>query len=222
MGKVRSKNTINLSIFSLINMHISFTKNFAWNLLLIIFSTLTIFRFSSLGRPIWIDEFLHFAFGSATSIVDAWNMFLLSLPINHGQTGIYMMLDYFLLKAFGANTLALRAPSIFCGAWLLFVANQFIKFQGFHYIWRLVVIFALFLQVGLMYFVGEARPYMPLAASVVGVLTYYSAPYGDRKYFFIRAIGYISVFIGVCTHPYFSIYWAFIYIFSVTVLVQKK
>ena len=192
-----------------------------WRVLLLIFIGLTLFRFSSLGRPIWIDEFLHFSFGAADTLSQAWSIFLTSLPINHGQTGVYMMLDYFLLHIFGANLLALRLPSLLCGAWLLISAAQFIRIQGFSYFWQIVMIFALFRHMGLMYFIGEARPYIPLAAAVVGTLVYYSVPYEKRNSLLIKGIGFFSVLLGVCMHPYFSLYWMAMFFFATVILIKR-
>ena len=202
--------------------HTSTFSRMIWRVLLLVFMGLTIIRFASIGRPIWIDEFLHFAFGAADSLREAWSIFLISLPVNHGQTGIYMMLDYFLLDIFGANLLALRLPSLLCGAWLLFSATQFLRLQGFSYFWQLVMVFALFRDVSLMYFAGEARPYMPLAASVVGILVYYSMPFRRRDSYLIKAIGFLSVLLGACMHPYFSLYWMAIFIFTTMVLIQRR
>jgi hypothetical protein len=76
--------------------------------------------YMSLGRPIWIDEFLHFAVAAIPSSAPAWQTITRSITgVNHGQTGVYMMLDYWLLSAFGANAVVLRLPSILSGIFLM-------------------------------------------------------------------------------------------------------
>jgi hypothetical protein len=81
---------------------------------------------ASLGRPIWFDEFLQFAFAADTSSNQAWNDIRQSIHgVNHNQTGVYMMLDYWLEKAFGANATVLRVPSILCGCFFCYVLSGF-------------------------------------------------------------------------------------------------
>ena len=197
------------------------TKKIMEYSLILFFIFTTLLTYSSIGRPIWIDEFLHFVFGSATSFEEAWKLFLLSRPINHGQTGTYILLDYLLLHVFGANAFALRIPSLISGCWLLIAAIQFIRGQGLSYLWQLMVVFILFSQTTLMYFTGEARPYMPLAAAVAGTLAYYAYPYSMRQSFLIMIMGIISVLWGVTMHPYFILYWVVIYFFTSLVLVNR-
>ena len=51
------------------------------------------------GRPIWIDEFVHFAFGAFGSTSEAWAAITTSINgVNHGQTGVYMLIDYWLFS----------------------------------------------------------------------------------------------------------------------------
>ncbi len=48
--------------------------------------------YSSLTRPIWIDEFLHYALGSHRSTAEAWLSINDTLPtFNHGQTGVHIV-----------------------------------------------------------------------------------------------------------------------------------
>src|ERR1700741_4257591 len=96
--------------------------------LLALLSGALILVYASTGRPLWIDEFLHFAFGAFRSTVSAWHAIRHSIAsINFGQTGIYMLLDYWLLKAFGANAVALRLPSILSAGLMLWGGLQFLS-----------------------------------------------------------------------------------------------
>src|SRR2546422_6396386 len=79
------------------------------------------------GKALVIDEFLHFAVGAYESTSEAWDIVRASIAggINHGQTGAYMMVDYWLLRAFGANLFWLRFPSLLAGLLLYLAALHF-------------------------------------------------------------------------------------------------
>lgn len=166
-------------------------------------------------RPIWIDEFLHFAFAAFDTTAEAWNAIKRSTSlVNHGQTGIYMLVDYWLLKAFGASVFWLRAPSLFSAFLLCYSASVVLKIRGFGILWQLFAIVIMVFQSELMYFAGEARPYMPLAASVVGTLVYSLATEAQRAKSEIKILGIFSIISGSLLHPYFSIYWALLFAFG--------
>lgn len=174
--------------------------------------------YASLGRPVWIDEFLHFAFASFDTTTLAWTAITQSLVnVNHGQTGIYMLIDYWLLKFWGANVLLLRAPSLISAFLLCYFSGLTLRIRGYGLTWQVLSIFIMFCQSELMYFSGEARPYMPLAAASVGTLLYYLASPTQRSHAAVRFVGWISVLLGVLMHPYFSIYWLAITIFGLWV-----
>jgi hypothetical protein len=170
---------------------------------------------SSFGRPIWIDEFLHFALGGFSSSSEAWGVIRESIKgINHGQTGVYMLLDYWLLKIFGANLFWLRFPSIF-SAFVAFLGSIYLfNVWKMSFWWRLIGIFALFSQSTLLYYAGEARPYMPLVAATICTLLYYSIPTTERNRIVISMIGWFSVLGGILFHPYFPVYWFLICSFT--------
>lgn len=122
-----------------------------------------IVAYASIGRPLWIDEFLHFAFGGFPSTVSAWHAIRHSIgSINFGQTGIYMLLDYWLLKAFGANAVALRFPSILSAGLTLWGGLEFLQKRRYPAIWQFILVVCYLGQATLMYYTGEARPYMAL------------------------------------------------------------
>ena len=164
--------------------------------------------YSGYRHPIWIDEFLHFALGAFAGPGDAWQVIQQTvLSINFNQTGIYMMADFWLLKLFGADSLALRLPSLMSAAWLLVSTATLFAVRGFGNLWRLVAVLAILAQRPLMNFAAEARPYMPLAAAVVGTLAFYLvAPEDRRGWIFI--VGVLSIGLGSLIHPYFPGYWA--------------
>lgn len=175
----------------------------------------SVLLFASIGRPVWIDEFLHFAFASFDTTSLAWNAITHSTSnVNHGQTGIYMLVNYWLLKIFGADVLALRAPSLICAVLLCYFSALVIRVRGYGLAWQVFAIFIMFCQSELMYFSGEARPYLPLATASVGTLLYYLASPVQRAKTTISFVGWFSVLLGVFMHPYFSIYWLMIAAFG--------
>lgn len=175
---------------------------------------------ASWGRPIWIDEFLHFALGSHRTTTEAWDTIRQSiLTFNHGQTGIYMILDYWLLQVFGASRFWLRFPSILSGLMVFASSTYLFHLWGMPFFWKIIGILALFSQGTLMFYLGEARPYMPLVAATIGTLAYYTASVTQRKNsILLRTSGIFFVILGVLFHPYFSIYWLTICLFT---FIQK-
>jgi hypothetical protein len=186
-----------------------------FNLVLLLFSVFCLGLYSSFGRPLWIDEFLHFALGSYETTGEAWYVIRESiLGINHGQTGIYMIINYWLMQIFGASTFWLRFPSLLSGLGLMLSTLYLFRLWQISFLWQFIGIMALGSQTQLMYFVGEARPYMPLVSATVCTLGYYSTPINLRSKFIFKIFGILSVLTGVLFHPYFCIYWPGIITFT--------
>ncbi len=174
-----------------------------------------------LGRPIWIDEFLHFAFAGFPDTASAWSAIAKSIgSINFNQTGLYMIVDFWLLKLFGASAFILRLPSLLSAAFLLLGAVIFMRNRGYSSLWQVVVIVGMFAADPLMQYTGEARPYMPLAAAAVGILAFYSAP-PERRGRGTMVLGYAAALLGAAFHPYFPAYWAVALLFSYGVWVAE-
>src|SRR5260370_21651551 len=88
-------------------------RKIAASALLGLLSCALIVAFASIGTPLWIDDFLHFAFGGFPSTVSSSHAIRHSITsINFGQTRLYMLLHYCMLKTFGEHTPALRPPGI--------------------------------------------------------------------------------------------------------------
>src|SRR6516225_1445984 len=78
----------------------------------VIIAALGIVLYSGYRHPIWIDEFLHFAFGAMSSASEAWSAIVQSIgQFNFNQTGIYMLVDFWLLKLFGASAFHYACPA---------------------------------------------------------------------------------------------------------------
>ena len=181
----------------------------------VLFAVAVLVLNSGIGKPVWIDEFLHFCFAGYDSTGEAWRAVHESVvKVNHGQTGVYMMLDYWLLKVFGASALALRLPSLISAAFLLLSSGAVMRFRGFGLYWQFLVLLALFTPFGLLSFAAEARPYMPLTAATAGVLAYYLAPREMRGKRAVAVGGWAAVILGATMHPYFGIYWFSVFVFA--------
>lgn len=159
------------------------------------------------GKPLWIDEVLHFVLGAYGSVSEAWDVIRGSIGFtNHNQTGAYMFADYFLLRLFGASPFWLRFPSLVAGLILYGGALQLFAVWGLPRHWRFLGCLALFASEGVMSFVSEARPYLPLAAAAVATLAWYSTEPKDRKGFHVRFLGAAGVIGGALVHPYYPVY----------------
>jgi hypothetical protein len=89
-----------------------------------------------------------------------------------------------------------------------------LRIRGFGFIWQIGAVFIIFGQSELMYYAGEARPYMPLATATVGTVVYAVASAEQRKQWSVRCVGFFSIALGVLMHPYFSVYWASAFLFG--------
>lgn len=174
---------------------------------LVALGTIIIASYASLARPLWLDEFVQFAVSGlalprAVEVVSTTT----GDGLNHGQTGLYFLLDYALLNVFGASTLALRLPSILAGAAMLTAAVLFIRDRGYSLAWQYFVLVAFAGQLTLMYYVGEARPYMLLASTTVAMFAYFQMPRERQVSAIGRTLGLFGVIVGSLAHPYFILF----------------
>ncbi|MBW6396935.1 hypothetical protein KPL78_03700 [Roseomonas sp. HJA6] len=163
---------------------------------------------ASLGRPIWIDEFTHFAYAAEPTTREAWSLFLATADnIQHGQTGIYIILNYWTLNYLGLDATLLRLPSILSGVFLFSSAIMLFRVLGFSVLWQIVVVAALTGQHLLMYLLGEARPYAPIPAASAGLLLYYVARPQHPESWGMLLFGIFTAVFGTTMHVYFAVYW---------------
>jgi len=183
----------------------------AQNFVLIFLSIGVVALYSSWRRPIWTDEALHFVWGANPIGLEAIQGIIQSTKsINHGQTGIYIVINHLTLNATGADLVALRAPSLLAGLLLLLLAALFLRALQFGWLWQVLSILAMGSMSYVMYFAGEARPYLPLATATVGTLCYYSCraiTLGAPSSPLMTCVGWASVLLGISFHPYFIGYW---------------
>jgi hypothetical protein len=166
-------------------------------------------------KPIWLDEFLYYAIGAHVSTADALEtIYRATGPIRPGQTGFYILLDYWLLDIFGADLVALRFPSLLSGLWVLVSGFLILRLRDFSWAWLYLLVLSVMGQSTFINHVAEARTYMPLAAASVGTLAYYLYPMDSRNGVLITLWGWVSIFWGVLMHPYFCLYWAVLWAYA--------
>jgi hypothetical protein len=159
-------------------------------------------------RPLWNDEVLQYVFGVYSSTRLTWQVFQVTLDgINHSQTMAYIMLDHWLLRAFGASRFWLRLPSILATVLLFAVALRLWRQWGLSERWRSIGVLALYSSPAVMFHAGNARPYMPLMAATAAMLTFWSEPVSKRRAG-TRLFGWAGMLTGALFHPYFAVYAA--------------
>ncbi len=172
---------------------------------LVAFGLVIVGLYSSWNRPIWLDEYLFFAFGAMSLLEVLTAIHGTATEINHGQTGLFILADWALLQVFGASGFAIRLPSLLAGGLLLFSAVLVLRFRGFGRPWQYLVMGLLACQAFLMYFVGEARPYLLLAATSVAALAYYQLDPARRRTWIGWFLVVAGIWIGALNHPYFPL-----------------
>jgi hypothetical protein len=171
--------------------------------------------YASIGRPLWIDEFVHFALGGLDPLEAMATIVGTTGPnVNQGQTGVYLFFDYWMMYVFGANLFMLRLPSLVSSALMLWAAVVFLRLKGYGPVWGALVILAFAAQGSFMYYAGEARPYMPLAAACVLTLAYFQFPMVERRTWIARTFGIVGILGGALSHPYYAVYGVLIAAFS--------
>lgn len=175
------------------------------HLLTIGFAAAILAVYSSYFRPIWYDEYIQFSFCSLRSIKELWKCLAATAPYTK-NTGVYIMINYWTLNTFGASRMLLRLPSLLSGALLLFSFLRLADRLKFGFWWTILLLVSLLGLPALMYYAGEARQYMPLAAAVAGMFACYLQPWEERGKS-DRILGAVAIMVGVLFHSYFGLYW---------------
>ena len=189
----------------------------------ILATAVALVAYSSWNRPIWYDEMVYFVLGGFDSTADVLAVINeTTTNVNQGVTGAYMLLSYWGLEIFGAHSWALRLPSMVFAVYGLIAAALFLRGRRVGW-WGVAALPVLLMgQETLMYYAGEARTYMPLAAATLGALAYYFIPQEQRRQWGPRLLGWSAVLIGVLFHPYFALYWPLVLAFALTVTRQWR
>jgi hypothetical protein len=190
-------------------------RNRPWQtIVLLALGSIVIVGYASLGRPLWIDEFLQFALGALPLDTALRVIYETTEGVNHGQTGVYMLTDVLLLKLGGANLFLMRLPSLVCGALLLASGVYFLRLKSLGFLWQALLIAAFGAQSVLMYYAGDARPYIVLVATTVAMLAYYETPSSMRRTWLPRLIGAFGILVGSISHPYFLLFLPVVLLFA--------
>ena len=171
-------------------------------------AVLVLLAYSGIGRPIWLDEALHFAMGGMTFPELLRTIDYTTIEINHGQTGAYLLADWLLLQAFGANAFALRLPSLISAALMLWAALYILRTVRIGILWQSIMMLAFASHVVLMSYTAEARPYMPLAGSAIAMLAYFITNPGQRSSFEPRTFAVFGLLVGSIMQAYWPLYLA--------------
>ncbi|MDC3376947.1 glycosyltransferase family 39 protein [Candidatus Nanopelagicales bacterium] len=183
-----------------------------WDVLLGLLVIAAVAAFAGFQRPLWIDEVLHFATGAMSFSDVMRTVDYTTIEINHGQTGVYILLDWLFLQIFGASAVALRFPSLIASGILLWSCILFIRDRQLGRFWEAFVVVTLISHYMLMVFTADARPYMPLAASVLAMLAYFAVPLDRRKTPAYRVLGFTGVSVGSLMQAY----WIFFLVLALT------
>lgn len=187
-------------------------------------SAILLVLFSSANRPIWYDEMITFTFAGLPDFATALQQVRATTTnLNQGQTGAYLLAEYVSANLLGASWFSMRLPSLLSAVWALAALYVFLRA---HRVQPTLIALTPLLCLGyptLWYFAGEARPYMPLVAAVLGVTAYYSLNLETRSRAMFRVLGWGSVLLGATFHPYFLLYWpAIILFFAVLAVLQQQ
>jgi hypothetical protein len=128
-----------------------------------------------------------------------------------------MLADWALLQAFGASAIALRLPSLIASLVLMWAAVLFLRNRGMNWFWQWFVLVALAGSAMWVYFIAEARPYMPLAASAVALVAFYCATPSQRRSWPVRIVGVVGLIGGALFHPYWIYYLGMAGVFGLLV-----
>lgn len=171
--------------------------------------------YSSFRRPMLYDEFVFYALGGLPTTGEALSaIHETTRNLNQGVTGTTMLIEYWLLRTFGASDVAMRMQSLVSGVAMLGAGIAFLRLKAVQFPGLMAYLAILSGEGILMNYVGEARMYMPLAATTVGTLLYYSLPRTRRHTVSGIVIGWGFVLAGSAYHPYFALYWPAMLLFA--------
>jgi len=178
--------------------------------------------YSHVLRPIWYDEMVYFVLGGLDSPAGLVQVLQETTSnVNQGQTGAYMALVYFSLKAFGASLISLRLVSILFSVVFLVTSLLFLRRKGLTWTWQLLYLVLLAGAATLNLFMSEARVYIALVAAVSSALLFYSyAP--EERTRTVTVFGWVSILFLAIVHPYAAIYLPLIIVFSFLTRNDRK
>jgi hypothetical protein len=165
-----------------------------------------VFVFSGFNRPLWIDEYLHFALAGLSFDQALDMMYATNSNVNHGQTWFYQVVSVGLLHVFGAGTLGLRALSWF--ATLVTLLSAFLLFRIFSVrpILQFLFLAGVVLIPTISFELGNSRSYiLVLMTTALSTLGLFSTIVPVRMPKYTKLLFTIGVIVGALNHPYFPV-----------------
>lgn len=162
--------------------------------------------FSGFNRPLWIDEYLHFAL-AGISWTDALTIMAETSPnINHGQTWFQQILSIGLLQVFGASTIGLRGISWIASVSLFLASFSLLRAFAVPFVFRALFASLLVLIPTVSFEIGNSRFYiLLLAATALTARGIFSTLALDGQPKFNKTIFATGVILGSFSHPYFPV-----------------
>jgi hypothetical protein len=162
--------------------------------------------FSGFNRPLWIDEYLHFALAGVPWL-DAINLMIeTSSNVNHGQTWFHQILSISTLHIFGAGAIGLRLVSWIATVVTILSAFFFLRLFIVPPIIKFLFLAILILIPTFSFEIGNSRFYMLLmmatTLTVFGLFTNIASKHSSWTEKTLFGFG---VLIGALSHPYFPV-----------------
>jgi hypothetical protein len=195
---------------------VGITKNFAdkrkprelnWDLLAAVFISLGVtVIFSGFNRPLWIDEYLHFALAGIPWSQTLDIMASTNSNINHGQTFFYQVLSVGLLNVFGAGTFGLRALAWLATLVTLLTAFSFLRMFAVGPALKLLFVSVLILIPYFSFEMGNGRSYIVLiATTAIAALGLFASVAPEQPSRGVKTLFAVGVVVGALNHPYFPV-----------------
>jgi hypothetical protein len=162
--------------------------------------------FSGFNRPIWIDEYLHFAMAGIPWSETFELMASTNANVNHGQTWLHQTLSVATLNSFGAGTFGLRLISWASTVGLLI--SLYLLLRAFYVPPFLMLLFAgILVAIPTTAFeLGNSRSYIFLmTATSVSAWVLFSTMIMKRTSWYQLLIFTAGVLLGAMSHPYFPV-----------------
>lgn len=162
--------------------------------------------FSGFNRPIWIDEYLHFAmagipWGQTFELMASTNA-----NINHGQTWLHQTLSVATLNILGAGTIGLRFVSWVATICMLVAFYALLQTFSVPPILKLLFAGVLVAIPTTAFELGNSRAYIFLmTATAVSTWVLFSTMILEKTSLFHVVTFTSAVLLGAMSHPYFPV-----------------
>ena len=162
--------------------------------------------FSGFNRPMWIDEYLHFALAGVPWSQAFDLMTLTNANVNHGQTWFHQILSIATLNTLGAGTMGLRLVSWVSTVIMLVALYALLRTFSVPPLLRLLLAGILVAIPTTAFELGNSRSYIFLmAATAVSAWVLFSTMISKKTTPFLLLAFTGAVLLGAMSHPYFPV-----------------